>query len=123
MTMTGPCKVSGLSPKFFGAGSKFPYVPLFRPNLFIKDGLRRRRGCHCTVKPAKKSFVMVMFHFSVSNLLHNVFFFPFCCCSFPNSFPKVSVVNMVHRQRKGSDVQKSSFGGRMKPSLSADIYA
>ena len=26
MTMTGPCEMSGPSPKFFGAGSKFPYV-------------------------------------------------------------------------------------------------
>ena len=65
-------------------------------------------GCHSTVKPAKKSFVMVMFQCSVSNLLHNFF------CSFPNSFPKVSVVNVVHRQEKGGNVCKSSFGGRMK---------
>ena len=108
MTMTGPCEMSGLSPKFFGAGSKFPYVSLFMPNLFIDDNSRRRRGCHSIVKPAKKSFVMVMFQHSVSNLLHNVF------CSFPNSFPKVSVVNMVHRQRKGSNVRKSSFGARTK---------
>ena len=107
MTRTGPCEMSSLSPNFFGAGSKFPYVPLFRPTLFIEDD-SRWRGCHSTVKPAKKSFVMVMFQRSVSNLLHNVF------CSFPNSFPKVSVVNMVHRQRKGSNVRKSSFGGRMK---------
>ena len=61
---------------------------------------------------AKKSFVMVMFQRCVSNLLYNIF------CSFHNSFPKVSVVNMVHRQRKGSDVQKSSFGGRAK----AQVY-
>ena len=55
--------MSGLSPKFFGAGSKFPYVPLFRPNLFTEDDSRRRgRGCHSTVKPAKKVFVMVMFY-------------------------------------------------------------
>ena len=26
MTTTGPCEMSGPSPKFFGAGSKFPYV-------------------------------------------------------------------------------------------------
>ena len=68
-------------------------------------------GSHSTVKPAKKSFVMVMFQHSVSNLLHNVF------CSFPNSFPKVSVVNMVHRQKKGSNVHKSSFGGRRKAQI------
>ena len=81
--------------------------------IFIEDDWRTR-GCHSTVKPAKKSFVMVMFHRSVSNLLshissiiYNVFLF------FP-SFPKVSVVNMVHRQRKGSNVQKSSFGVRTK---------
>ena len=105
MTTTGPCEMSGLSPKFFGAGSKFPDVPLFRPNLFIQDNSRRRRGCHSTIKPAKKSFVMVMCQSSVSNILHNVF------CSFSNSFPEVSVVNMVHRQKKSSNVQKSSFGG------------
>ena len=104
MTTTGPCEMSGLSPKFFGAGSKFPDVPLFRPVCLS----RRRRGCHSTIKPAKKFFVMVMCQSSVSNILHNVF------CSFPNSFPKVSVVNMVHRQKKSSNVQKSSFGGRRK---------
>ena len=26
MTTTGPCEMSGPSPRFFGAGSKFPYV-------------------------------------------------------------------------------------------------
>ena len=63
MTTTGPCEMSGgLSPKFFGAGSKFPYVPLFRPNLSIKDDLRRGGECHSPVKPAKMSFVMVMFY-------------------------------------------------------------
>ena len=68
-------------------------------------------------KPAKKSFVMVMFQQSVSNLLHNVF------CSFPNSFPKVSVVNMVHRQ-KGHQSPKVFFWRQDKsPSLSADVYA
>ena len=80
MTTTGPCEMSGLSPKFLGAGNKFPYVPLFRPTLFIQDD-SRRRGCHYTIKPGKKSFVMVTFHGSVSNLLHNVF------CSFPEPFP------------------------------------
>ena len=99
--------MSGPSPKFFGAGSKFPDIPLFRPTLFIKDD-SRTRGCHSTVKPAKKSFVMVLSQRSVSNLLHNVF------CSFPNSFPKVSVVNMVHRQKKGSNVRKPTFVGRTK---------
>ena len=68
MTMIGPCEMSRPSSKFFGAHSKFPHVPLFRPNLFIKDD-SRTRGCHSTVKPPKKSFVMVMFHCSVSNLL------------------------------------------------------
>ena len=63
---------------------------------------------------AKKSFVMVMFQRSVSNLLHNVF------CS----FPKVSVINMVHRQKKGSNVRKSSFGGKMKAQVCRpDVYA
>ena len=65
-------------------------------------------GCHSTVKPAKKSFVMVMFQCNVSNLLQNVF------CSFPNTFPKFSVVNMVHRQKKGSNIRKSTFVGRTK---------
>ena len=80
MTTTGPCEMSGPSPKFFGAGSKFPDVTLFRPTLFIEDD-SRTRGCHFNVKPAKKSFVMVMFQRSVSNLLihlssiiYNVFF-------------------------------------------------
>ena len=108
VTMTGPCKLSSLNPKFFSAGSKFPNVPLFRLNLFIEDDWRRWKRCHSTVKPAKKFSTMVMFQYSVSNLLHNAF------CSFPNSFPKVSVVNMVHRQRKGSNVRKSSFGARTK---------
>ena len=40
----------------------------------------------------------------LSSIIYNVF------CS----FPQVSVVNMVHRQRKGSNVRKSSFGGRTK---------
>ena len=44
------------------------HVPLFRPNLFIEDDSRTREG-NSTVKPSKKSFVMVMFHCSVSNLL------------------------------------------------------
>ena len=101
MTRTGPCEMSSLSPKFFGAGSKFPYVPLFRPTLFIEEDLRWK-GWHSTVKPAKKSFVMVMFQRSVSNLLHNVF------CSFPNSFPKVSVVNMVQTE-KGQQCLKVFF--------------
>ena len=115
MTTTGPCEMSGPSPKFFGAGSKFPDIPLFRPTLFIKDD-SRTRGCHSTVKPAKKSFVTVMFQCSVSNLLH-VF------CSFPNSFPKVSVVNMVHRQ-KGQQNPKVFFWRQDEsPSLSANIYA
>ena len=115
MTLTGPCEMSSLNPKFFSAGSKFPNVPLFRPNLFIEDHCLSRRSCHSTIKPAKKSSVMVVFQYSVSNLLshlssiiYNVF------CSFPNSFLKVSVVNMGHRQKKGSNVRKSSFGGRMK---------
>ena len=117
MTTTDPCEMSGLSPKFSGVGSKLLSVPLFRPNLFIEDDSRRRRWCHSTVKPAKKSFAMVMFQHSVSNLLHNVF------CSFPNSFPKVSVVNLVHRQKKGSKVWKSSFGGRRKAQVCPEVYA
>ena len=69
MTTTGLCEMSSLSPKFFGAGSKFPDVPLFRSTLFIKDESRRWGGeYHSTVKPAKKSFVVVMFQRSVSNL-------------------------------------------------------
>ena len=40
MAMTGLCKMSSPSFKFFGAGSKFPYVPLFRPTLFIEEDSR-----------------------------------------------------------------------------------
>ena len=68
MPTAGPHKISSPSSKFFSARSKFPDVPLFRPNLFIKDD-SRVRGCHSTVKPAKKSFFMVMFHHSISNFL------------------------------------------------------
>ena len=60
--------MSGLSLKFFSVCSKFLDVSLFRPNLFIKNDLRTRGG-HFTVKPSKKSFVMVMFYCSISNLL------------------------------------------------------
>ena len=55
MTMSGLCEMSSLSPKFFGACSKFPDVPLFKPNLFIEDDLRVR-NCHFAIKPAKESF-------------------------------------------------------------------
>ena len=65
MTTAGPHEISTPSSKFFGAHGKFPDVPLFRPNLFIEDE-SRVRGCHSTVKPAKKSFVMVMFHRSIT---------------------------------------------------------
>ena len=44
--------------KFFSACGKFPDVPLFRPNPFIEDD-SMSRGCHSTVKPAKKSFVNI----------------------------------------------------------------
>ena len=54
-TTISPCEMSSPSPKFFGAGNKFPDVPLFRPNLFIEDDSRTRR-CHFAVKPAKESF-------------------------------------------------------------------
>ena len=66
--MIGPCEMSSLSPKFFGARSKFPDVPLFRPNVFIEDDSRTKGG-HSSIKPPKKSFVMVMLRCSVSNLL------------------------------------------------------
>ena len=69
MTTAGLHETSSLNSKFFGVCSKFLDVPLFKPNLFIKDDLRAR-GCHFMVKPAKKSFVMVMFHRSISNLLY-----------------------------------------------------
>ena len=69
MTTIGPCEMSSLSPKFFGSHRKFPDVPLFRPNLFIEDDSRMGERGHSTVKPPKKSFVMVMLHCSVSNLL------------------------------------------------------
>ena len=67
-TTIGPCEMSSPSSKFFGAHSKFPDVSSFRPNQFIEDNSRTRRG-HSTIKPSKKSFVMVMLHCSVSNLL------------------------------------------------------
>ena len=44
IAMIGPCGMSGPSPKFFGVCSKFSDVPLFRPNLFIKDDSRTRAG-------------------------------------------------------------------------------
>ena len=113
MTTTGLCEMSSPSFKFFCAASKFPDVPLFRPNLFIEDNSRRRRGCHSTVKPAKKSFIMVMFQRSASNLLHNVF------CSFPNPFPKVSVTWFTDR---GSNIPKSSFGGRRKTQVCGPTF-
>ena len=68
MTTIGLCEMSSPSFKFFGVRSKFPDVSLFRPNLFIEDN-SRMRGCHFIVKLAKKSFVMVMFHRSISNFL------------------------------------------------------
>ena len=37
VTTISPCEMSSPSPKFFGACSKFPGVPLFRPNLVIED--------------------------------------------------------------------------------------
>ena len=69
MAMTSFCEMSGLSLKFFGVCSKFLDVSLFRPNLFIKNDLRMR-GRHFTIKPSKKSFVMVMFYCSISDLLY-----------------------------------------------------
>ena len=95
-TTTGPCEMSGPTPKFSGVGSKFlcfVYLIVQAQFVYQRTILGGGGGCHSTVKPAKKSFVIVMFYLSVSNLLshlnsiiHNVF------CSFPNSFPKVSVV-------------------------------
>ena len=61
------------------------------------------------LKPAKKSFTMVMFQRSASNLLHNVF------CSFPNPFPKVSVTWFT--DRKGAAISQSLLleaGGKPK---------
>ena len=55
------CEMSGPSPKFFSACSKFPDVPLFRPNPSMEDNLRARR-CPFTIKPAKESFVKEVFH-------------------------------------------------------------
>ena len=69
--MIGPCEVSGPSPKFFGVCSKFPDVPLFGPNLLIKDDSRMRGG-HSIVKPSMKSSVIVMLHCSISNLPCNL---------------------------------------------------
>ena len=63
MTTTGPCEMSILSPKFFGAGSKFPFAlyvynsdPICLSRIIQGGGWG---GCHSTVKPAKKSFVIV----------------------------------------------------------------
>ena len=67
MTVIGLCEMSSLSPKFFGVCSKFLDVSLFKPNLFIKNDWGG--GVHFTIKPSKKSFVMVMFYCSISNLL------------------------------------------------------
>ena len=60
MTMTGPCEISSPSSTFFSVCSKFPDVPLSRPNSFSEADLRARR-CHYAVKPAKESFVMEVF--------------------------------------------------------------
>ena len=57
---TGLCEISSPSFKFFRTRSKFPDVPLLRPNLFVEDDSRARR-CYSTVKPAKESFVMEVF--------------------------------------------------------------
>ena len=63
MTTTGSCEMSILSPKFFGAGSKFPFAlyvyssdPICLSRMIQGGGWG---GCHSTVKPAKKSFVIV----------------------------------------------------------------
>ena len=66
MTTIGPCEMSGPNLKFFGAHSKFPDVPLFRPNPFIEDD-SRVRGCHSAFKLPKEPFVMEMFHRSFGN--------------------------------------------------------
>ena len=67
MTMTGPCKISSSSSKFFSICSKFPDVPLFRPKPSMEDDLRARR-CSFTIKPAKECFVMEVFHWTFGNL-------------------------------------------------------
>ena len=69
--MTGSCDMSSPSSRFFIARSKFPYVPLSRPSLFMEDD-PRTRGCHSTIKAAKKSFIMVIFHPRVSDLPSNL---------------------------------------------------
>ena len=38
------------------------------------------------------------------------------------TFSKVSVVNMVHRKKKGGNVRKSSFGGRTKAQVCRPTY-
>ena len=68
-------------------------------------------------KPAKESFVMVRFQRSVSDLLQSVF------CSFPNSFPKVSVVYKHGSQtEKGQQCPKVFFWRQdERPSLLAIV--
>ena len=97
MTTTGLREMSSPSLKFSDVGSKFLCF-IYMSHSSGPICLSRTipgvgGGCHSTVKPAKKSFVMVMFQHSVSNLLshlssiiYNVFYF------FLNSFPKVLVV-------------------------------
>ena len=96
MTTTGPCEISGTSPKFSGVGSKFLcfiYLIVQAQFVYPRTIPGGGGGCHSTVKPAKKSFVMVMFQHSVSNLLSHLSSIVYNgFCSFPNSFPKVSVV-------------------------------
>ena len=65
---TSLCKISNASFKFFSTHSKSPDVPMFRSNLYIEDDSRAKR-CHFTVKPARESFVMEVFHRTVGNPL------------------------------------------------------
>ena len=87
MTMTGPCKISNSSSKFFSICSKFPDVPLFRPKPSMEDDLRARR-CSFTIKPAKECFVMEVFHWTFGNLpcyLSNIITYQFSSVQFSHS--------------------------------------
>ena len=111
MTTTGPCEMSGLSPKSSGVGSKFLcFICLIVQAQFVYRGWfkEEEEGVIPLSSQPRKSFVMLIFQQSVSNLLHNVF------CSFPNSFPKVSVI-IRFTDRVRTAMSKSLLEAGWKP--------